>query len=136
MLSKKPPKLVAVALANKLARIAWALMANGGALSKLRHPALRNVESNSREASGMEDLTEDYGQTVRNRIGRIIRWTSASSTPVELAPIHAFLKARDVLKSLHEYRHTSAPDRIAYTSVRFCLHLPGRPHTSTWIRQG
>jgi hypothetical protein len=30
MLSKKPPKLVAVALANKLARIAWALMSSGG----------------------------------------------------------------------------------------------------------
>lgn len=30
MLSKKPPKLVAVALANKLARTAWALMTRGG----------------------------------------------------------------------------------------------------------
>jgi transposase len=30
MLSKKPPKLVAVALANKMARVAWALMARGG----------------------------------------------------------------------------------------------------------
>jgi transposase len=30
MLSKKPPKLIAVALANKLPRIAWALMARGG----------------------------------------------------------------------------------------------------------
>ncbi|MGV2164071.1 transposase [Rhizobium sp. L80/93] len=30
MLLKKPPKLVAVALANKLARTAWALMAHGG----------------------------------------------------------------------------------------------------------
>ena len=30
MLSKKPPKLIAVALANKLARTAWALMARGG----------------------------------------------------------------------------------------------------------
>ncbi|PPQ13720.1 IS110 family transposase [Bradyrhizobium sp. AC87j1] len=31
MLSKKPPKLIAVALANKMARIAWALMVRGGA---------------------------------------------------------------------------------------------------------
>ncbi|WP_430649489.1 hypothetical protein [Bradyrhizobium uaiense] len=31
MLSKKPPKLIAVALANKMARIAWALMIRGGA---------------------------------------------------------------------------------------------------------
>ncbi|MCP3468345.1 MULTISPECIES: IS110 family transposase [unclassified Bradyrhizobium] len=30
MVSKKPPKLIAVALANKMARIAWALMAHGG----------------------------------------------------------------------------------------------------------
>ncbi|MGJ0620512.1 MAG: IS110 family transposase [Methylocystis sp.] len=30
MLARKPPKLVAIALANKLARIAWALMAHGG----------------------------------------------------------------------------------------------------------
>ncbi|MGF6174722.1 transposase [Ensifer sp. 4252] len=30
MLLTKPPKLIAVALANKLARIAWALMARGG----------------------------------------------------------------------------------------------------------
>jgi transposase len=30
MLARKPPKLIAVALANKLARIAWALMARGG----------------------------------------------------------------------------------------------------------
>lgn len=30
MLSKKPPLVVAVALANRNARIAWALMAKGG----------------------------------------------------------------------------------------------------------
>lgn len=30
MLIRKPPKLIAVALANKMARIAWALMARGG----------------------------------------------------------------------------------------------------------
>ena len=29
MLAEKPPKLVAVALANKMARIIWALMVNG-----------------------------------------------------------------------------------------------------------
>jgi transposase len=30
MLARKPPMLVAVALANKIARTVWALMANGG----------------------------------------------------------------------------------------------------------
>jgi transposase len=30
MLLRKPPMLVVVALANKIARIAWALMAHGG----------------------------------------------------------------------------------------------------------
>lgn len=30
MLSRKPPMLVRVALANKMARIVWALMARGG----------------------------------------------------------------------------------------------------------
>ena len=31
MLTRKPPMLVRVALANKMARIVWALMARGGA---------------------------------------------------------------------------------------------------------
>lgn len=30
MLERKPPMLIRVALANKMARIAWALMAHGG----------------------------------------------------------------------------------------------------------
>jgi hypothetical protein len=30
MLARKPPMLVRVALANKMARIAWALLARGG----------------------------------------------------------------------------------------------------------
>jgi hypothetical protein len=30
MLTRKPPMLVRVALANKMARIVWALMARGG----------------------------------------------------------------------------------------------------------
>ena len=30
LLERKPPKLVAVALANKFARIAWRLMVSGG----------------------------------------------------------------------------------------------------------
>jgi transposase len=29
MIARKPPKLVAIALANKLARIAWKLMVSG-----------------------------------------------------------------------------------------------------------
>ncbi len=30
MIARKPPMLVATALANKMARVVWALMANGG----------------------------------------------------------------------------------------------------------
>ena len=37
LLAKKPAKLVAVAVANKMARIAWAIMAKGGIY---RAPAL------------------------------------------------------------------------------------------------
>ncbi|KKA14618.1 hypothetical protein VP03_07610 [Sinorhizobium meliloti] len=46
------PKLIAVALANKLARIAWALMARG-ASTKLRPLALPDAAARSRDTSGM-----------------------------------------------------------------------------------
>src|SRR5215212_9285741 len=38
LLQRKPPKLVAVALANKLARIAWKLMVTGEAYAATRSP--------------------------------------------------------------------------------------------------
>ncbi len=38
MLRRKPPKLVAVALANKLARIAWKLMITGESYAIKRPP--------------------------------------------------------------------------------------------------
>ena len=38
LLQRKPPKLVAVALANKLARIAWKLMVTGEAYAATRAP--------------------------------------------------------------------------------------------------
>jgi hypothetical protein len=34
LLNRKPPKLVAVALANKFARIAWRLMISGGVYNR------------------------------------------------------------------------------------------------------
>ena len=40
LLQRRPPKLVAVALANKTARIAWAVMVRGEAY---RHPGARAV---------------------------------------------------------------------------------------------
>ncbi|WP_419248121.1 transposase [Sinorhizobium meliloti] len=52
MILTKPPKLIAVALANKLARIAWALMARG-ASTKIRPLALPDAAARSRETSGM-----------------------------------------------------------------------------------
>ena len=36
LLAKKPAKLVAVAVANKMARIAWAIMAEGGTIGRRR----------------------------------------------------------------------------------------------------
>jgi transposase len=41
LLNRKPPKLVAVALANKFARIAWRLMISGGVYN--RPPAMAAV---------------------------------------------------------------------------------------------
>jgi transposase len=35
MLDRNPPKLVAVALANKIARIAWRLMMSGGIYNRI-----------------------------------------------------------------------------------------------------
>ena len=39
LLAKKPPKVVAVALANKMARIAWAILAKGGTIERRRSAA-------------------------------------------------------------------------------------------------
>lgn len=41
LLARKPPKLAAIALANKLARIAWALLARGGRYRIEAQPAIR-----------------------------------------------------------------------------------------------
>jgi len=62
MLAKKPRMLMAVALANKRARIAWALMAKGG-VDRAPAPAVSSV--GVREA--VEDVSrsnQGYGQTV------------------------------------------------------------------------
>ena len=39
LLKRKPPKLAAVALANKMARVAWKLMATGDSYSAKSAPA-------------------------------------------------------------------------------------------------
>jgi hypothetical protein len=53
----------------------------------------------------------------------------------ELVPIHAFHKGpRRVEVALRGRTHVSTRPH-AYIAARFCLHLPGRPHTFTWIRQ-
>ena len=57
--------LVAIALANRIARIAWALMANGGVY---RRPATAVLKRRWREPSvDVVGRTEDYGQTVKRR---------------------------------------------------------------------
>ena len=40
MLARKPPKLVAVAMANKAARIAWVVMTRGELYVQPQHPTL------------------------------------------------------------------------------------------------
>lgn len=40
MLARRPFKVVAIALANKMARIAWALLAKGGTYQRLRLAAV------------------------------------------------------------------------------------------------
>ena len=40
MLARKPPKLVAVAMANKAARIAWVVMTRGEFYVQPQHPTL------------------------------------------------------------------------------------------------
>jgi len=52
MLARKPKMLVAVALANKIARIAWALMARGGAYRSGRR--LKAIGWRCRECGGFE----------------------------------------------------------------------------------
>jgi len=64
MMARKPRMLVAVALANKIARIAWALMAKGGIYGVWPRP-LKGADGGSRV--DVVGSTEDYGQTVRRR---------------------------------------------------------------------
>ena len=60
MLARKPRMLVIVALANKMARIVWALMAHGGSY---RAPAVAAYE-----ASGTQGRSKErHGATVRRR---------------------------------------------------------------------
>ena len=43
LLERKPPKLIAIALANKMARIAWKLMVSGESYDRSMAPALQKA---------------------------------------------------------------------------------------------
>lgn len=64
MLTRKPPMLVRVALANKMARIVWVLMARGGVYQS---PDVAAQAVVGREYVGAEDGKEQFGATVARR---------------------------------------------------------------------
>ncbi len=66
MLARKPRMLVTVALANKMARIVWALMAHGGSY---RAPAAAGVVAPEVVGEAGRS-TERYGATVRDGVGK------------------------------------------------------------------
>ena len=64
MLTRKPTMLVRVALANKMARIVWALMARGGVY---RSPVAAAEATVDREDVGAEEGKEQFGAIVVRR---------------------------------------------------------------------
>ena len=61
MLARKPPMLVMVALANKMARVAWALLSKGGVYQA---PARHRLAAASREVvNGVGGTKDRYGAT-------------------------------------------------------------------------
>lgn len=71
------PMLVIVALANKMARIVWALMARGGTY---RAPAAAK-KFRGRDRESVRRSTGEYGATVtRQESGKSRLWIHASST--------------------------------------------------------
>jgi hypothetical protein len=63
LLAKKPAKLVSVAVANKMARIAWAIMATGG---YYRAPELAAAAKEAWQWEGEATAEQD------NRIARVM----------------------------------------------------------------
>ena len=64
MLTRKPPMLVRVTLANKMACIIWALMARGGAYQS---PAVAVEAVRHREDVGAKEGKEQFGAIVVRR---------------------------------------------------------------------
>ena len=136
MLERKPPMLVTVALANKTARIAWALMAKGG-VYQAPAAAARGAAGGEVVADGRRAIPR-YGQTVdetgsekpvvgdRRRkargSGRVeVMWTRSGGSPYGPAACRT---------PQPEAEHMSAPDHQPRRRKNSRLHPTGRPHMS------
>jgi transposase len=63
MLARKPPKLVAVALANKTARIAWKLMTSGERYDPAHQPTREGLDASQGGGLRAEPLATVAGET-------------------------------------------------------------------------
>ena len=62
MLARKPPKLVAVALANKTARIAWKLMTSGERYDPAHQPTREGLDASQGGGLRAEPLAAVAGE--------------------------------------------------------------------------
>jgi len=85
MLERKPPMLVIVALANKTARIVWALMAKGGTY---RTPAAAGKSAPRAGRKGVRRSNGEYGATVNETgSGKPDHGYAPRARQIELDPI-------------------------------------------------
>ncbi len=123
MLSRKPRMLITVALANKMARIVWALMAHA-APTELRP---RRDRHGLRRQGGREGQSRGMAQRSEDGVGKTSEWPSASSAPKRLGPDpRSPYRPAAVMKAASTGRHTAAPDpSCAHKSLQHPLESDG-----------